>query len=190
MKKQKRKRQSRFCNTKSFNEELVLSQDLKYSAYRLVGIRNSPESLLWEIVGFSWGFSSHIYKLNYPLIKKIWKIVLKIRKCNIFLLFSKYGWSGFHLMEMGKIWCCLLRTTSTRLISTSSLKENFANFVNTLFWFSLELWKVQSWKHQSLSLSPRLQPWSWRCWEECVWIIRLNSAFLGQSVPGIWRPLG
>lgn len=189
MKKQKKKRQSRFHNTKSFFEEIF--PDSKYSTYRLVGVRSSPESLLWEFVGFSWEFSSYMYKLNYPLIKEVWKIVLRSRKCTFLLLFSKYRENGFHLMEMGKIWCCLLKTTfSTRLISTSSLKENFASFGNTLFWFSLRLWKMWSWRHQSLSLSPRLRPWSWRCSEECVWIIRLNSAFLGQSVPGIWRPLG
>lgn len=53
MKKQKEKRQSRFYNTKSFYEDLVFSQDARYSTYRLVGVRGSPESLLWEIVGFS-----------------------------------------------------------------------------------------------------------------------------------------
>lgn len=85
MKKQRKKRQSRFHNTKSFLEELVLSEDSKYSAYILVGV-SSP-----KIVGFSWGFPSYIYKLNYPLIKQIWKTVLQSRRCSNFLFFTNTG---------------------------------------------------------------------------------------------------
>lgn len=77
-----------------------------------------------------------IVKLNYLLIKEIQKIVLKSRKFRIFL-FVKCGWSGPHVTELGKIWGCLLKTTfSTKLISTSSSKIHFASFRNTLLQFN------------------------------------------------------